>query len=75
MVIFHACHQQLHRAALEDSINYLTVTADVHMPELTKSRGDRLSTYCDAVWNGTDCHCNMSEMQAAEAPECAAHAL
>ena len=53
---FNDCHQQPHRTALDDFISYLNVTADALPLKLSKSGGDSLSAYCDADWNGTECH-------------------
>ena len=53
---FNDCHQKPHREALDDFISYLDLTAEALPLKLSKSGGDSLSAYCDADWNGTECH-------------------
>ena len=53
---FNDCHGPLHRDALQDFISYLAVTADTHTLKLGKGGGDQIVAYCDADWNGTECH-------------------
>ena len=37
-------------------ICYLAVTAETHTLKLSKGGGDCVVAYCDADWNGTECH-------------------
>ena len=68
---FNDCHGPLHRDALQDFIGYLAVTADTHTLKLGKGGGDQIVAYCDADWNGTECHRSTTGLHESDTCPCA----